>query len=192
MTTTYAKRETVFERGEHQWRVEQQALVWTQPGGESLTVLWRDVTGLRAAFAPTKWKPWRHLIEITTRQGRHLTIDNSHFRGPGDFEDRSETFRPFALAVVERVADAAPDARGWIGASPGGYLGQLLFMVLGIGAMIFVLIALPIPLPGIVLIKLVLIVVSLPTAVLWAIRARPRRAAITMEGFTPGFPRSNG
>ncbi|MBI1407413.1 MAG: hypothetical protein GC145_14975 [Caulobacter sp.] len=192
MTTTYAKRETVFERGEHQWRVEPQALVWIQPGGESLTILWRDVTSLRAAFAPTKWKPWRHLIEIRTRQGRRLTIDNSHFRKAGDFEDRSASFRPFALAVIERVGAAAPEARGWVGASPGGYAGQLLFMVLGLGAMILVLIALPLPLPGVVLIKLALIAVSLPTAALWAIRARPRQAAITAEAFAPGLPRSNG
>lgn len=188
MTTAYAKRETVFETGEHHWRVEPEALVWTRPTGESLTVLWRDVTGIRAAFAPTKWKAWRYLIEIHTRQGRQLTIDNGHIRAVGDFEDRSAAFTPFALACVERTAALSPAARGWLGSSPGGYVGQLVFFLLCLAFMLTVLILLPTPLGALVLIKLLLILVSLPVAVLWAIRARPRRVPMTREAFAAGLP----
>lgn len=191
MTTIYAKRENIFEKGEQEWRVEPDCLIWTRPNGESLTVLWPDVTGLRAAFAPTKWKTWRHLLEIQTRQGRHLFIDNAHFRGVGDFEDRSLPFKAFALACIQRIAVQAPDARGWIGASPGTYAAQLVFMVAMMLLLLFMLIALPTPLGAIMILKLVLIVVSLPVAVLWAIRARPRPAAMTEGGFEGGLPKVN-
>jgi hypothetical protein len=190
MTTTYAKRENVFEKGEHVWRAEAETLVWTRPAGDSLTVLWADVTSIRAAFAPTKWKAWRHLIEIDTRQGQRLTIDNAHFKGVGDFEDRSASFTPFALACVARIAEAAPEAGGWLGASRGAYVGQLAFVFGMLALLIFVLVALPTSLGVVVIAKLVLIVVSLPTAIAWAIKARPRRAAVTPEAFAAALPRA--
>jgi|GEM_PF-1005908 len=188
VAVAYSKRETIFETTEHQWRVEPAALVWTRPGGESLTLLWRDVTAFRAAFAPTKWKAWRHLIEIRSRQGQRLTIDNGHIKGVGDFEDRSETFTPFALACLERIAAESPAAKGSIGASSGAYAAQLAFMVTGLGLALLVLVALPAPLGALILVKLALIAISLPLALLWAVRARPRRAALTAQAFLPGLP----
>jgi hypothetical protein len=192
VTVAYSKRETIFETTEHQWRVDPAALVWTRPGGESLTLLWRDVTAFRAAFGPTKWKSWRHLIEIRSRQGQRLTIDNGHIKGVGDFEDRSATFTPFALACLARIAAESPAARGSIGSSPGAYAAQLIFMGLGLGLALLVLIALPVPLGALVLVKLLLIIVSLPVAVLWAVRARPRRAVLTPEAFKAGLPATSG
>lgn len=129
MTTSYSKRENGFETGEHRWSVEDHALIWTRPAGDSLTLPWKDVGAVRAAHAPTRARTWRRVLELTTRKGSKLLIDNSHFKGIADFEDRSSTFVPFVLACLERVLAQAPDARARVGSSPAGYFGQLLVML---------------------------------------------------------------
>ncbi|WGM39031.1 hypothetical protein [Caulobacter sp. NIBR1757] len=192
MTTTYSKRENAFEKGEHRWSVEDHALIWTRPAGDSLTLPWKDVGAVRAAYTPTRARTWRHVFELTTRKGSKLLIDNSHFRGIADFEDRSPTFVPFVLACLDRVVAQAPDARASVGSSPAGYFGQLLFMLATMALVIFVLVVLPSPLGGLILLKLLLIAVMLPAAAVWAIRARPRRASLTLGGLLPGLPKISG
>ncbi|RYF93065.1 MAG: hypothetical protein EON95_10210 [Caulobacteraceae bacterium] len=154
MTTTFSKRDNAFERGEHVWRVEDDCLIWTRPGGDSLTLLWKDVGAVRAAFAPTRWKRWRHIFELTTRKGATLLIDNAHFKTVGDFEDRSASFVPFVLACIDRVVALAPD--------------------------------------GLILVKLALIAVLAPVAVLWAVRAWPRAVALSPAALLAGLPKLPG
>ncbi|HYE46451.1 MAG TPA: hypothetical protein VEA44_11845 [Caulobacter sp.] len=188
MTITYAKRQTAFDHAEHQWRAEADALVWIRPGGESVTILWRDVVAVRAAFAPTRWKAWRHVLEIVTRQRLRLLIDNAHLRGVGDFEDRSEAFARFALTCIARIAEAAPAARGWLGAGWWNYLGQLGLAGAALLLLAVVLVALPADFGGSVLLKLGLIGAMLPLAAVWLVRSRPRRAPVYPAAFLPGLP----
>lgn len=188
-TTTYSKRENAFEKGEHVWTVEDDCLIWTRPGGDSLTLLWKDVGAVRAAFAPTRWKSWRHVFELTTRKGSKLLFDNAHLKGVGDFEDRSSSFSPFVMACLGRVIAHAPDAKASVGASPASYFGQLLFAGSALALLIFVLIALPTPLGWLIIAKLLLIVVMLPVAVTWAIRSRPRIVPLAPGALQPGLPK---
>lgn len=192
MTTTYAKRENAFEKGEHIWRVEDDCLIWTRPTGESLTLLWKDVGAVRAAYAPTRWKSWRHVFELTTRKGAKLLIDNAHFRKVGNFEDRSPTFIPFVLATLDRVIAYAPDARASVGASPASYFGQLAFVLTMMAFLAAVLILLPTPLGWLIILKLLLIAAMLPVAINWAVKSRPRRTELTPGAMLPGLPRLAG
>lgn len=188
----YAKRDNAIESGEHIWRIEAETLVWTRPSGETVTLLWRDVISLRVAFAATRWKPHRHLLEIRARQGLSMVIDNCHFLHVGSFEDRSATFTPFALACISKIALAAPRAVGRVGARPAVYFSQLAFALLAFTLLLVVLIALPTPLGLLVVIKMVLILASLPLLIQWAIRSRPRRAAISLDGVGAALPAVGG
>jgi hypothetical protein len=188
VVVTYAKRENAFEKGEHVWRVEDDCLVWTRPGGDSLTLLWKDVGTVRTAFAPTEWKSWRHVFALTTRKGATLVIDNAHFKSVGDFEDRSSSFVPFVLACIERVAALAPDARGRIGAGPLNYYGQLGFALAMMALLALVLFTLPTPSGGLVAVKLFLVAAMLPVAAAWAVRSKPRTVSLKPECFLPGLP----
>jgi hypothetical protein len=186
--TSYAKRDNAFERGDHVWRVGPDALVWFRPDGSSVTTLWRDISAVRLAYAPTRFKPERHLIELRTRQGRRLIIDNIHFRGVGAFETRSQAYSAFARAVLDQVAAHAPDARAWLGASSAAYGMQLAAMVAGLGLAAVVLIGLPTPPGPLLLVKLALIALALPVAILWAVRARPRPAPLDPEVLARALP----
>ena len=192
MTTTYAKRENAFEKAEHVWRVEDDCLIWTRPTGESLTLLWKDVGAIRAAYAPTRWKSWRYIFELTTRKGSKLLIDNGHFKKVGDFEDRSATFIPFVLAIVDRVIAHAPDAKASIGASPASYFGQLGFMLSMMALLAWVLIMLPTPLGWLVILKLLLIAAMLPIAWNWAVKSRPRRTELSLGAMLPALTKLAG
>ncbi|MDO9335252.1 MAG: hypothetical protein Q7T61_02525 [Caulobacter sp.] len=192
MTTTFSKRDNAFERGEHVWRVEDDCLIWTRPGGDSLTLLWKDVGAVRAAFAPTRWKRWRHIFELTTRKGATLLVDNAHFKSVGDFEDRSASFVPFVLACIDRVVALAPDARARVGAGPVSYGLQLAFLLGMMALLAFVLIALPTPLGWLILVKLALIAILAPVAVLWAVRAWPRAVALSPAALLAGLPKLPG
>lgn len=188
MTITYSKRENAFEKGQHVWSVEDDCLIWTRPSGDSLTLLWKDVGAVRAAFTPSRLKRWRHVFELTTRKGSRLLIDNGHFRAIGDFEDRSASFIPFVLACLDRVIAHAPDAKASVGESPGGYMAQLAFAGSMLALMTYVLIVLPTPLGWLIIVKLLLIAAMIPLAIRWAIRSRPRKAPLTVGGLQPGLP----
>jgi hypothetical protein len=188
VAVTYAKRENAFEKGEHVWRVEEDCLIWTRPAGDSLTLLWKDVGAVRTAFAPTEWKTWRHVFELTTRKGATLVVDNAHFKSVGDFEDRSASFIPFVLACVDRIAVLAPDARGRVGAGPLNYYGQLAFALGMMVLLAFVLFTLPTPTTALIVIKLALIGAMLPVAIAWAVRSKPRKVPLRRESFLPGLP----
>ncbi len=48
-----------------------------------------------------------------------------HWAGMADFKDRSESYRAFVLAAVERIVALAPEARGHAGEPVWGYLPQI-------------------------------------------------------------------
>ncbi len=192
MTTTYSKRENAFEKGEHSWRVEDDCLIWIRPSGDSLTLLWKDVGAVRAAFAPTRWKTWRHVFELTTRKGSRLVIDNAHFKSVGNFEDRSPKFIPFVLACLDRVVAQAPDARASVGAGPLSYFGQMAFMLGMMAVLAAVLLLLPTPLGGVIIVKMLLVAAMLPVAAVWAVRSRPRKTPLSLGGMLPGLPKLAG
>lgn len=184
----YAKRENVFEKTERVWTVEPDALVWSGMDGTFARAPWTDVLSVRLTYAPTRMKPWRHKLTLKTRDGAVWTIDNAHFQGVGEFEDRSGSFTPFVLACVERIAALAPAARARLGSDPLAYWAQLAFVALMFGLLAFVIIALPTPFGAVIWIKLGLIAVMLPVMFSFAVRAWPRSADLDAEAFREALP----
>ncbi len=124
MTALYRKRESALEKSETEYRVENATLVRHPPDGREETLAWSKVTSLRLRFNPTMNKRWLHQITVQTNEGA-MTIDNSHYKGFGDFEDRSTIYSAFARAALDRVAALAPGARVDIGSSVGSFTVQV-------------------------------------------------------------------
>lgn len=186
--TSYSKRETAFDPGEQVWTVEAEGLRWARADGARLGMAWARVRAVRLTFAPTGLKPWRHKLTLVSRTAGTWTIDNGHFKGVGDFEDRSAGFNPFVLACVERVAAANPAAQGRLGADPLAYWAQMAFVVLGLGALAWVVLALPVDFNGAQWAKLGVIAALLPTGLLFAVRSWPRPVALDVEAFRAALP----
>lgn len=185
---SYAQRRSILDSGELVWSAGPQALTCRRPDGAVAALAWSDVVGVRTAYAPTRWKTWRHLLALRATGGRTLTIDNAHFRGVGDFEDRRASFTPFAHACIEAVAAANPKARATIGATPLAYAAQLLFALSMLALLALVLIALPIPLGPLIWLKLALLAAAAPVAVLWTVKSRPRRSRLDVLSLSAGLP----
>jgi len=175
MTVVYRKRENLFENGECEWRVEDDALVRTAPGGAQTRLNWADVRSLRVRFSPSTAKPWLHQFSIETASGS-ATIDNCQFAGIAQFEDRSADYAPFVRAALERIAVLAPGAQVHVGSTPFAFWGSLAFMTACFALLIFVLIAIPLPapLPVTIAVKLGVIVYGLFLLPRWIRRNWPR------------------
>lgn len=184
----YAKRSNAFVAGEDVWTVTPDALVRTAPGGETSRLVWSDVTAVRVAYAPTRMKFGRYLISLGARSGERWTIDNQHFAGIGNFEDRSDRFTPFVLACIERIAALAPRATARIGSSAAAYWSQLIFVTAVFILLVTVILLMPGSLSWLILVKLGLIVAMLPVLFRWIGRARPRRVSLEPEAFRAALP----
>jgi hypothetical protein len=184
----YAKRANAFVAGEDVWTVTPNALVRTAPGGATSRLAWSQVTEVRVAYAPTRAKFGRYLISLGARSGDRWTIDNQHFAGIGNFEDRSDRFTPFVLACIERIAALAPQATARIGSSAAAYWIQLIFVSAVFALLVAVILLAPGSLSWLILVKLGLIVAMLPVLIRWIGRARPRRVSLDPEAFRPNLP----
>lgn len=178
---TYSRRRSAIARVEREWRVEPDALISIGARGARQRTEWRDVVSVRLCMAPTRFKPWRYIFDLQLRNGRKLSIDNTHYAGAGDFEDRSEDYSTFVRAALARIAEANPKARALIGETPKRYFFLLLTALIGFGAVAFALIAFPTPLdslPYAPMLKLAVLLLMLPIFGRWVLGAMPRGVAL--------------
>lgn len=184
----YAKRENAFERTERVWIVDPEALVWTGADGTFARMPWPEVTAIRLTYAPTRLKTWRYKLTLKARNGASWVIDNTHFRGIGDFEDRSASFSPFVLACVERVRDRAPGAVARLGSDPVAYWAQVGFVAAMFALLAVVIVVLPTPFGGVIWVKLALIALTLPVMFSFVTKSWPKAVALRPEAFQPELP----
>lgn len=183
----YSKRENFFEKEARRWTVEAEGLRSQIPGYPDAIIPWTAVIEIRLTFAPTRAKTWRHKLTVRSRSAT-WTIDNVHFKGVGNFEDRSEAFSAFVLACVEKVQDQAPDAVGRLGAAPLAYWAQVLFVGAMFSLLALVVISFPVNYSGLIWVKLGLIAIMLPVLFSFVVRSWPRRAPLDPEAFKAALP----
>lgn len=177
--TSFSKRRNLFEKGEWEWRITDDAMVARDHKGREDVGPWREVTALRLGYEPTQYKTWRHVIELKFRNGAKWTIDNVHFAGVGEFENRSATYAPFVREAVAKVRELAPRAKGRVGSAPVFYWTSVIVLGLLFAVLAVILLLVPVAeFPGVVWAKLGIIALFLPTLLLWARKSFPRGMAL--------------
>ena len=111
---------------ERSFTLGEDALTWRDDAGEG-RLAYADVRDMRLIGYPSLIG---EALQCTVRGRRHgkVKIRSAHYRGLGDFEDRTETYAPFVAALAKRVAARAPDAR-FIAGSTGL---RIVWLVLGV------------------------------------------------------------
>ncbi len=175
MTVIYRKRRNLFEAGETEWRVEDDALVVQTADARLARYPWAELKGVRLGYAPTRFKTRRHDLVLSFTDGRTVEVDNQSFAGVADFEDRSATYVPFVRAVLAK-AGTHPDLMVRVGATPMSYALNLSFVTISFAAVLAVLILLPVDLGVYLIIKIVIVATMLPALYRWIRHARPRLA----------------
>ncbi len=177
----YEKRNDLFRSEPHRWRVEDDGIHETVPGKPARLIRWEDVAEMRLQYAPTRFKTWRHVFSLRTAAGERLEIDNVHFRGAADFEDRSAGYAAFVREVLGRVASRFPKKRLSLGAAPLPYFFQVAWMAVAFYFLAMVLLVFPLPVGSAALsvtIKLGVVAFFLPTVMRWAVRSFPRQVRV--------------
>lgn len=178
---TYRRRSSSMSSGEREWRVTDDALVRLSPSGRVKKYAWRDIVSVRLFAAPARRRPWRYVFELQPRHARRIRIDNAHFAGSGEFEDRSADYTPFVRASLRQLAAANPKARALMGETPKRYFFLLLAGLFGLGGLALLLITAPTPLDRFAYaapVKFGLILLMLPVLWLLAVRAMPRGVSL--------------
>lgn len=176
--TEYRRRASIAKNSEVLWRAHSDRLEQiAQDGTLMLTVPYRNVRKVRLAFAPGRLQTTRFLMDLRGETSR-LIITNMHFEGIGQFEDRTETFFPLVRQVVAGVAAANPAARFSAGEEPALYWVMFGLNVAAFSMLALLILYLPI-VPGNVslsaMIKMGIVIFTLPLLLSWAVNARPRR-----------------
>lgn len=176
--TEYRRRASISKNSEVLWRACSDRLEQiAQDGTLMLTVPYRNVRKVRLAFAPGRFQTSRFLMDLRGETSR-LILTNMHFEGIGRFEDRSETFFPLVREVVAGVAAANPAARFSAGEEPVLYGLMFGLNVAAFSMLALLILYLPI-VPGNVslsaMIKMGIVIFTLPLLLSWAVNARPRR-----------------
>ena len=161
----YRRRGSAISRGEREWRVEADALVMRGGSGREKRYRWRDIVSVRLLHDPNRARPWRYVFELQPKHARKIVIDNAHYCGARLFEERSDSYTPFVRAAVSRWAEVHPKGRALIGETPKRYFFLLIGALLGLGALSYILVAVPTPLdalPYAALVKFGIILLMLP------------------------------
>jgi hypothetical protein len=170
----YRKRQSLFEKAEREWRVEDDALVFRAADGREHRQPWRGATTVRMRYAPSNNLRWRYLFDIVFADGAHWQVDNMHFLGFASFENRAAGYTAFVRSALEHVRAAAPNAGIFAGGSPGCYYAQAALGVVTLVLLAMLLVMLPIGGSWTVLVRLGLVAAMIPLFVRWMRRNRPR------------------
>ena len=175
----YRQRRNLFEKTEWEWEALTEGLRVRDQDAHDVLIPWREIRAVRVAYGPTRFKPWRHLLEMTLADRSKLTVDNVHFRSVANFENRSSTYTPLALAVIENLKQANPDVPVRAGAATAGYWLSVAFISVVFIALALIFMAAPIAgVPGVAWVKLTIIAFFIPTLGAWFVRARPRAVSL--------------
>ena len=120
----YSKRESLLEKTERTWTVDEGGLRVSQPGRADVYAPFADIQRVRLTFAPTRLKPNRYACVVWLRNGLKLETDNMHFKGIANFEDRSDSYRAMLEDLLKGIAADRPGFMVNIGS--GAYWPMML------------------------------------------------------------------
>ncbi len=176
----YRRRGSAISRTEREWRVDDDALVSCGGAGREKRYRWCDIVSVRLLHDPARARAWRYVFELQPKHERKIVIDNAHYLGARDFEERSESYTPFVRAAIARWAATHPKGRVLIGETPKRYFFLLIAALLGLGVLAYILVAVRTPLDAVPyanLVKFGIILLMLPIFWRAVLKVVPRGVA---------------
>ncbi len=160
---------------ERAWSLRGDMLAAAVEGSREWSIPLSSITCIRLVFAPTRVQRNRWRCLLYTTAGKVATIQNEHYKGIMNFEDRSLSYRGLVTALVRRTAAVNPACRFASGNPPAGYWSNVIFLTGMLALLVWLLWIMSGSIGGLVVIKLLILLFYIPTAALWIIRNRPGR-----------------
>lgn len=159
---------------EKRWSLRDDTL-WMESGGRPpVAIPLASLRNVRLMFAPTRFQRNRFQCHLYNANGCCAEIQNEHYKGVMDFEDRSGSYRGLVEALVKRTAAVNPSCRFSTGTSWTSWILQTGFLAFMFIVLAFVLYAMGSAASSLVVVKLLLIAFYVPTAAAWIIKNKPR------------------
>ena len=113
--------------GERTFRLSNDALCWTEFGRAQRCLAYADIRAMQlVSYASPIGRALQCMLR--SKAGGKIKLRSAHYRGLGDFEDRTNTYGPFIRALAGRIGAANPDAT-FIAGSTGLWI---LWLVVGL------------------------------------------------------------
>jgi hypothetical protein len=136
------------------------------------------VACLRLEWTPSRFETRMYKCHISLRTGEVLTINSSHFRGLADFEDRSETYRPFVQSLATSVLQCNPSCAFWGGASGSLYLLNVVAIAASIIAVSLILLLIEVDWYGLLVASAAIALFAVPLLSKWFSVNKPRKMTL--------------
>jgi hypothetical protein len=169
----YTVRRHAFEK-ERTWSIEPSGLAWKSADASGY-IGFGEIASLRLEWAATRADRSRYACHVTGPAGGFETIVSTTYAGPMNFPDQADAYVPFIRELVRRVAQENPGCRFEAGATSFRWLTSIAAMTLGLIFLGMVLLAIGLPLTGLIVAKLALLAILVPIAISWIGKNRPRR-----------------
>ncbi len=159
-------------------RLEGDSLVLEQEGRDPDRVSLRELRAVELSYFPTRAELNRYRCRLYTQSGRRIEFFNRTYRGIMDFEDTSQGYKDFLLALHEALSRYNPDCQFRSGVSAR----QFWFNVACLGFVFFVLVFaflyfMSNGILWVAFIKALILLFYLPYAIHWVRRNVPKRYA---------------
>ena len=169
---SYETRLTLFEKV--RTLTIDDSLLRIEEEGVTTEIPLNNVIDVRCRYQPTRVQLNRYECLVTAKGGTKLKIGNQFYQGVADFEERSEDYRKFVVALHVALATLNPDCIFHSGVSPTSYYLNGAFLISMILVLAFLLIVLGFSLPTFGVIKLVLLILLIPYSIKWFFKNKPK------------------
>ena len=146
---------------------------------DSITeILLSDIVDVRCRYYPTRFQPNRFECLMQAKGGIKFKISNQFHLGVAGFEDRSLEYRKFVVALHVALAKLSPKC-----VFHSGVTKTSLYLIAGflIGSMLtlaFLILFLGASLPGLAVVKLIILILMIPISIKWFYKSKPRKYRI--------------
>jgi len=158
---------------ERVWTLRGDTLWMITDGQADIPFPLRAMIKLRLEFAPSRFQRNRYRCYISHPGGHSALIQNEHYKGIADFEDRSESYRNLVIALIRRTSACNHGCQMTTGTSLWSWLLQTGFLLVAYGFLAIVLILMWTAVGWLVLVKLGIIIFLTPAAIGWVMKNRP-------------------
>lgn len=136
---THRVRNSLID-GERTYRLTPDALCWTETGRSDGRLAYADARSMQLISYVS---PIGRALQCKVRgaTGEKALLRSAHYRKLGNFEDRTDSYGPFARELAKRIYEANPKA-AFIAGSTGLWLMWLTVGVIWVGAVALIAAAL--------------------------------------------------
>lgn len=158
---------------EKTWKLDGDTLWMCVEGRPDTPLPLAAILKLRLSYDPGRIERNLYRCHLYNTGGKCAVIQNVHYQGIASFGDRTETYLPFARALITRLASVNPRCEFITGTSRLHWWANAVFLTVAFGFLALALFFLYTAVGPLAILKLIIIAFFIPTTIRWFAKNRP-------------------